>query len=93
MIVNYFMVILIVMLMTCANNDSSNSMNIVIGLCHDNRQIIDTFSESVESGRDGHESFELLSTDSDFPNDSSVHQNTLMLLHKVYLLNFFFSFC
>ena len=31
------------------NIQAINSMNIVIGLCHDNRIDIDTFSESVES--------------------------------------------
>ena len=48
---------------------------LLLDSCHDSRKIIDTVSESVEissnlhiakqSGPDGHESFELLSTDSE----------------------------
>ena len=69
-------------------------MNIVIGLCHDSRRDLDTFSESVDeisstvrtasnqSDREGHESFELLSTDSEKVSKYLLlHDNNNILKH------------
>ena len=59
-------------------------MNIVIGLCHDDGIDKDTFSESVSvterSDREGHESFELLSTDSEKVSISIHFENVFIYL-------------